>query len=90
MEFEIHSKDNWEYVEKDQIKNLKKKYKNWRWRMKKKKVDYLGYEVRFWYVKTLDLADVKYVIIYSLSSFYLKYGPSKTLKNSQKSILDQI
>ena len=45
--------------------------------MKKKKVDYLGYEVRFWYVKTLDLADVKYVIIYPLASFYLQIWPFK-------------
>ena len=45
--------------------------------MKKKKVDYLGYEVRFGYVKTLDLADVKYVIIYPLASFYLEIWPFK-------------
>ena len=45
--------------------------------MKKKKVDYLGYEVHFWYVKTLDLADVKYVIIYHLASFYLEIWPFK-------------
>ena len=31
--------------------------------MKKKKVDYLCYEACFWYVKTLDLAYFKYVII---------------------------
>ena len=39
--------------------------------MKKKKVDYLYYEARFWFVKTLDLADFKYVIIYLLASFFL-------------------
>ena len=60
---EIHSKDNSEYVEKDEIEKMKKKYKKWRRKMKKKKVDYLCYEARFWYVKTLDLADFKYVII---------------------------
>ena len=51
--------------------------------MKKKKVDYLCYEARFWYVKTLDLADFKYVTIYPLASFFLEYGPSKTLKNGK-------
>ena len=40
--------------------------------MKKKKVDYLCYEVRFWYVKTLDLADLKYLIIFPLASFFLE------------------
>ena len=49
--------------------------------MKKKKVDYLYYEVRFWYVKTLDLADVKYLIIYPLASFYLEIWP---FKNTEK------
>ena len=75
--FEIHSKDNSEYVEKDEIKKLKKKYKNWRRKMKKKKVDYLCHEVRFWYVKTLDLADFKYAIIYPLASFFLEMWPFK-------------
>ena len=40
--------------------------------MKKKKVDYLCYEARFWHGKTLDLADFKYVIIYPLASFFLE------------------
>ena len=45
--------------------------------MKKKKVDYSLYEARFWYVKALDLADFKYVIIYPLASFYLEIWPFK-------------
>ena len=52
--------------------------------MKKKKVNYLCYEARFWYVKTLDLANFKYVTIYPLASFFLEHHPSKTLKNGQK------
>ena len=62
-DFEIHSKENSEYVEKDEIKKLMKKYKNWRRNMNKERVDHLRYEARFWYVKTLDLADFKYAII---------------------------
>ena len=81
MEFEMHSKDNSEYVQKDEIKKLKKKYKNRRKKMKKKKVEYLCYEARFWYVKTLDLADLKYVIIYPLALFSLEIRP---FKNGQK------
>ena len=46
--------------------------------MKKKKIDYLRYEARFWYVKTLDLADFKYVIIYPLASFFLEIWPFKS------------
>ena len=47
--------------------------------MKKKKVEYLCYESRFWYVRSLDFADFKYVIIYPLASFIpgsmaLQYG----------------
>ena len=49
--------------------------------MKKKKVDYICYEARFWYIKTLDLADLKYVIIYPLALFFLKIRP---FKNGQK------
>ena len=75
--FEVHSKDNSEYVEKDEIKKLKKKCKNWRRKMKKKKVDYLCYKARFWYVKTLDLDDFKYVITYPLASFFLEISPFK-------------
>ena len=45
--------------------------------MKKKKVDYLCYEARFWYVKTLDLAYFKCVIIYPLASFFLEIWPFK-------------
>ena len=52
--------------------------------MKKKKVDYLCYEVCFWYVKILDLADFKYLIIYPLASFFLEKWLFKTLKNNQK------
>ena len=40
--------------------------------MKKKKVDYLCYEARVWFVKTVDLADFKYVIIYPIASFLLE------------------
>ena len=53
--------------------------------MKKKKVDYLYDEARFWFVKTLDLADFKYVIIYLLASFFLEIWSFKhTLKCSKK------
>ena len=45
--------------------------------MKKKKVDCLCYETNFWYVKTLDSADFKYVIIYPLASFFLEIWPFK-------------
>ena len=54
--------------------------------MKKKKVDYSRYEARFWYVKALDLADFKYVIIYPLANMALQ----KQLKTAKKGILDQI
>ena len=70
--FEIYSKDNLEYVEKYKTKKLKEKYKNWRRKMKKKKFDYLCNEARFWYEKSLDLADFKYVFIYPLASFFLE------------------
>ena len=55
--------------------------------MMKKKVDCLHYEARFWYVKTLDLAYFKYVIIYLLALFFLEI---QTFKDGQKGILDQI
>ena len=42
--------------------------------MTKKKVDYLCYEARFSYVKTLDFAAFKYVVIYPLASFVLENG----------------
>ena len=74
---DIHSKDNSEFVEKDEITKLKKKCKNWRRKMKKKKVKYLCYETLFWYVKNLDLADFKHVIIYPLASFFLEIWPFK-------------
>ena len=40
--------------------------------MKKKKVEYLCNGARFRYVKSLDLADFKYVFIYPLASFFLE------------------
>ena len=53
----MHSIDNSEYVEE----TMRIEKEKWR----RKKIDYLRYEARFWYVKTLDLADFKYVIIYT-------------------------
>ena len=53
--------------------------------MKKNKVDYLRYKGCFWYVKTLDEADFKYIIIYPLASIFLEIGPFKnTQKQSKK------
>ena len=52
--------------------------------MKKKIVDCLCYEARFWYVKTLDLDDFKYVIIYPLASFFLEISPFKNTYKGPK------
>ena len=58
--------------------------------MKKKKIDYLYYEARFWFVKTLDLADFRHVIIYLLAFFSGNMVLQTHLKMSKKTILDQI
>ena len=57
--------------------------------MKKKKVEYLCNGARFWYVKSLDLADFKYVFIYlrDLSKGFIFSGNialQKHLKTTKK------